>query len=401
MNWGIAGRVSGIGVALVAGAANAQELPFAEPDEFVKVCGGHGKGFFYIPGTDTCLRVSGLVRSDQRYENDSRDAEANDFHTDLRGRIQFDARTETDFGTLRSYIEFEGRADTYSGDYDDGAGAFLPRNAYIEFAGFTAGHLNRSLFDYAPYKHMSDLFSDERVNTLAYTAKPADGVQAVIGIEDKYFRANPNDGLDSELDQTWPNAIVTLTLKKDWGEARLGAAVQDNEGDRDIGADGDATGWALQTGLILNLPSEVKGSRLWAEGVYSSGAGSYAGGEDFRVNFVAASIGGRTVRDQRDDGAGNLLNTDVWSAGGGVKWFWTEKWHSNVSAIYSDVDPSADGFAAFDYLFAEINTFWTPVTNLELGLALQYGEASINEAGADAPDTGEHWAIVSRVGRSF
>ncbi len=42
--------------------AQAADLPMAEPVEYVKICDTYGKGYFYIPGTDTCLKLSGYVR---------------------------------------------------------------------------------------------------------------------------------------------------------------------------------------------------------------------------------------------------------------------------------------------------------------------------------------------------
>jgi hypothetical protein len=390
------------------GSAHANNLPFAEPVEFVRICDVYGNGFFYIPGTDTCLRISGLVRVDTKFEDDSFNSARNDVQTDVRGRIQLDARTETDWGTLRSYIELERRSDSYIGKNPDGAGETIVRQMYVEFAGITAGHLYRSLYDFAPYKHMSDLFSDERVNTLAYTAIVSDGFSITAGIEDNFYRAMPNDGTivpgvgiaDSSLDQVWPNGIGIFDLKKDWGEARLAAAIQDNEGDRDVGPEGDKIGWASLASLVVNLPGRFAGNRAWAQGGYSEGATSYIGGEDFRVNFVSSGLSASAVRDQRDDGFGNLINTKAWSAGAGIKWFWSEVVHSNISAIYADINP-AGAFAAFDYLFTEANIFWNPLPNLELGLGVHRGEATINSPGADAPDTEDHWAVVSRIGRSF
>ena len=54
---------SAAGLAAVAGA-QAADLPVrkAAPVEYVRVCSAYGVGFFYIPGTDTCLRVSGRAR---------------------------------------------------------------------------------------------------------------------------------------------------------------------------------------------------------------------------------------------------------------------------------------------------------------------------------------------------
>ncbi|MBE7201031.1 MAG: porin, partial [Parafilimonas terrae] len=54
----------------VVGAAHAADLPVrkAEPVEYVRVCNAYGAGFFYIPGTDTCLRVSGRARFEGGYQ---------------------------------------------------------------------------------------------------------------------------------------------------------------------------------------------------------------------------------------------------------------------------------------------------------------------------------------------
>jgi hypothetical protein len=53
---------SAAGLVAVAGA-QAADLPVkAKPVEYVKICSLYGDGFFYIPGTDTCLKIGGWVR---------------------------------------------------------------------------------------------------------------------------------------------------------------------------------------------------------------------------------------------------------------------------------------------------------------------------------------------------
>ena len=56
----------GSAAALVATAGSAADLPAtkAAPVSYVKVCDAYGAGFFYIPGTDTCIKVGGRVRAD-------------------------------------------------------------------------------------------------------------------------------------------------------------------------------------------------------------------------------------------------------------------------------------------------------------------------------------------------
>ena len=56
-------------VLTVAAGAQAADLPSrkAAPVEYVKICDAYGAGFFYIPGTDTCLRLGGYVRAEYDY----------------------------------------------------------------------------------------------------------------------------------------------------------------------------------------------------------------------------------------------------------------------------------------------------------------------------------------------
>src|SRR4051812_14853890 len=50
----------------VSGARAADAVVVAEPEpaEYVKICDVYGAGYFYIPGTETCLRIGGYVRYD-------------------------------------------------------------------------------------------------------------------------------------------------------------------------------------------------------------------------------------------------------------------------------------------------------------------------------------------------
>ena len=56
------------GFAAVAGA-QAADLPSRKsaPVNYVKICDAYGAGFFFIPGTDTCLKVGGYVRAEWQY----------------------------------------------------------------------------------------------------------------------------------------------------------------------------------------------------------------------------------------------------------------------------------------------------------------------------------------------
>src|SRR5258705_4102019 len=59
---------SGAGVFAVAGAQAADLAVKAKPVEYVKVCSLYGAGFWYVPGTDTCIKIGAFVKL-QLHEN--------------------------------------------------------------------------------------------------------------------------------------------------------------------------------------------------------------------------------------------------------------------------------------------------------------------------------------------
>ncbi|MGH1574170.1 porin [Methylobacterium sp. P31] len=205
------------------GAGHAADLPVkkAAPVEFVRVCNAYGAGFWYIPGTDTCLRISGRARFEYLYQNTGNRSGTNGDVSGYRGlaRINMDARTQTAYGTLRAFtrIEIQNRTGPYftSGSRQReglaipalGADAFGRAQqyvdvdkAFIQFAGITAGRAS-SFFDF--YAHDfemiggttgSDTYS---TNLLAYTAKLDGGWSATISAEDPTYRRFPVFGSGS------------------------------------------------------------------------------------------------------------------------------------------------------------------------------------------------------------
>lgn len=119
---------------MVATGAYAADLPGeAAPAavDYVKVCDAYGAGFFYIPGTETCLDISGRVRARVTYTN-SDAGDSVQLRTD--GRIQFDARTASDLGTVRSFFETD-----LSGESDNNGGNVLLGDAFIQVGYLTVG----------------------------------------------------------------------------------------------------------------------------------------------------------------------------------------------------------------------------------------------------------------------
>ncbi|MBI3704371.1 MAG: porin, partial [Rhizobiales bacterium] len=52
------------GFVAMAGA-QAADLPVkAKPVQYVKICSLYGAGFYYVPGTDTCVKIGGFFRAE-------------------------------------------------------------------------------------------------------------------------------------------------------------------------------------------------------------------------------------------------------------------------------------------------------------------------------------------------
>src|SRR5918994_7525083 len=98
------GSVAGL---CAAASAQAADLPVqkAAPVEYVRICTAAGEGFFYIPGTDTCLRVGGRVRAEYLYQ-ETFNRKENAIGFLARGRLNVDARTATEYGTLRAFFRY-------------------------------------------------------------------------------------------------------------------------------------------------------------------------------------------------------------------------------------------------------------------------------------------------------
>jgi Porin subfamily len=111
--------------ALVAAAgAQAADLPTkkAAPVEYVRICAVHGPGFFYIPGSDTCIRLSGRTRFEYvGLRTFGRATDPTSFFA--LGRFAIDARTQTDWGLLRAYTRVDFNRRSGNGYFGSGSSA--------------------------------------------------------------------------------------------------------------------------------------------------------------------------------------------------------------------------------------------------------------------------------------
>src|SRR3974390_931860 len=164
----ILGSAAGL---LAMGGAQAADLPVkAKAVEYVKICSLYGAGFFYIPGTDTCIKLGGYLRVDLTLhggfsgaplwsgDGGLQDRFVNQYQNYARMALTVDTRTATEYGVVRTF----GQLDMNYGNIGAGnsinvgssidvagiggqstttnvAGLVYPEFLFIQWAGFTFG----------------------------------------------------------------------------------------------------------------------------------------------------------------------------------------------------------------------------------------------------------------------
>lgn len=404
---------SAAGLVAVAGA-QAADLPVkAKAVEYVKVCAAYGAGYYYIPGTDTCIKIGGYVRFDT-YVNATGtfnpfitgnvdDDRADTYRTRARAVINMDTRTQTEYGTLRSYFRFGMSADSWGGSSygQTNPGNTYFERAFIQFAGFTAGY-TQSFFDSGLGYMMTTPYtiSNKWTNLLAYTAQFGNGFSATLSLEDGSFRSTAvsfgyDPVLTTKAGEQAPDIVANLRLDQAWGSAQLSGALHQVRVAQDywgLGYDSssDQWGWAIGGTLEFNLPMLAKGDAFFVTASYTDGALNYAGLSGSsqsstttlgRVNSSMTSGAFYRLADAvYNVWTGDYDTASAWSIAGQFRHYWTPGLRSAIYAGYSSVDmPENTGAAFYGYNDVDLwqvglNTIWSPVKNLDIGAEVLYSK---------------------------
>src|SRR5262249_24566763 len=115
----------------------------------VRVCDAYGAGYYYIPGTEVCLKIGGFVRYDIGAGDEllhgfgigsTSDTGDDTWYKKSRFRLNIDAHPETEYGPLGIDVgaEFDYTNSDSDGDYN-GRNDFAFDHAWISLAGFQIG----------------------------------------------------------------------------------------------------------------------------------------------------------------------------------------------------------------------------------------------------------------------
>ncbi|KAB2723381.1 porin [Brucella intermedia] len=280
----------------IASAADAIIAPEPEAVEYVRVCDAYGAGYFYIPGTETCLRIDGYVRydaigGDEVYARGGRVFRNSDgllagalndrtrrdtWEDEARATLRFSTASETELGTLKTFTELRynwnggGEGEEYAyGPSDDSS----LRYAYIELGGLRVG-LDESAFVAFP-GYLGDVINDDvilaggyRTNLISYTFNGGNGFSAILSLEEG---GNSDSDVDVTIKDYAPHVVGGLKYAGGWGAIAAVAAY-----------DARNEEWAGKVRGDVNVTDVFS---IWAQGAYKSNSNQYAGEIDENGRF--------------------------------------------------------------------------------------------------------------------
>ena len=364
--------ILGSAAALVAvSGAQAADLPVAEPVDYVRICDHDGWGTgMQIPGTETCIKIGGYVRVDFDYNAPWVATARSEDHIGFSGKalLKFDTMMDTEYGILRSYIEFSAT----------GGNAMEVGKAYIQAGGFTLGHVGSFFSNNAG----AGIFDGPGASggtgpLIAYTYAGGNGMTASLSLEDR-------DKREKELaasgftygGKTAPDVVAAVGVSQGWGSLKATGVVKQLRSNS--AAVGTAYGYAASIGATFNVGSDTT---LNLGAAYADGAVGYVSYGAYDAAVVGTSI----------------KKSKAWSAVAAL----THAWSSTVSQDFHYGYGSFDAYGTdADSSIQRLSTrvTYSGITGLSVQGAMEWTNESYSMAGKKDVDT---FAAKLRVQRSF
>ncbi|MBX9827289.1 MAG: porin [Xanthobacteraceae bacterium] len=369
----------------------------------MKVCSLYGAGFFYMPGTDICMKIGGYVRYQMGYgggsitagpfsgaEGTSTRVGTHDFNQRVRAIATFDTRQQTAYGTLRTYLILG-----YTHDTNANQGAPLPAGAltppyftraFIQIAGFTFGKAT-SFYDFAStaavaynagYLAGSVDTGDTGWIGAWYTAQLGNGVSATVGIEQSragnvvYMNGVATSSVFSALwTQGGSSPVNTASISSQGGAVNQTTGMPDITGNLRV----DQAWGAAQVSAAAHRVAASYYGMGTGGGVAGTPAFNEANGHpDDKWGFA---ISGGLRLNAPMIGPGDYFQTQVSYTEGAIKYAsslggaagYQNKWSGDQFAFAQLTDATFNGTAVTSTgldlttawsMFASYEHFWTP-----------------------------------------
>lgn len=276
--------VASVLIATGANAADSVITPEPEAVDYVRVCDAYGTGYFYIPGTETCLRIHGHVRYEATAGDDvySRGFESRDdklfenlntkrdsWDKLARFALRLSTATETEYGALTSFTEM--RFQWKNGNDDSSTGTL--RKAYMQLGGLRVGLDDSAFKTFAG--DLGDVINDDvilsggyRTGLISYTFAAHNGFSAILSLEQgnnvdvddvpSDWAAAPWSGT---INDYTPHVVGGLKYAQGWGALTAVAAY-----------DASNQSWAAKLRGEVIITDRLS---LWTMGGYKSNKDNY------------------------------------------------------------------------------------------------------------------------------
>jgi hypothetical protein len=443
---------SAAGLVAVSGT-QAADLPVkAKPVQYVKICSLYGEGFYYIPGTDICLKIGGYVQAQYGWNvtggrtpqytgaAGAQDRTVSPYSTRHRAHFNFDSRTQTAYGTLRTYVA------VHIDNQDQNTVTVSPTRAFIQWAGFTFGH-TKSFTD-VPGTPADDTFKSlhatqnisdtgaNGTNQIAYTWELGNGMTLNVGADERRTKAlanlsnnvltvgsnpatafgpyqHPTPWVNFAVNQAWGRFGVSAVFNKTNATYYNGATpalgcTGAQTGTTQCGYPDDKWGWAVLSGIDIKAPWAGPGDHFGGFFNYGVGATAYSGGSLLASpglfgsgNTVAFGV----ITDAVYTNGGQLQLTTAWTAGAGYEHFWVANVSTTLYGTFTQVRyndtvinsgvfcGTAPGTAqnlvlaaghcdpGFNYWTIGTHTDWFPVAGFRLAVDVLYARVETADSG--------------------
>ncbi|MDA4844754.1 porin [Hoeflea poritis] len=384
-------------VVVASPALSADAIVTAEPEpvEYVRVCDAFGEGYFYIPGSETCLKLSGEVRlrviaagekTTLEYDDATStfslsNAGGDSYSTKVRARLTVDAKNDTEFGVLHSKLRIQAENDGTPGT----DATYGMDQGYLQLGGLFAGYSE---------------------SAWVYSTNGGDTGFGGKGIYDGSYGYQQRNMLQYQF--TGANWFAAVSLEDDADSTSWMPDV--------VGRLGGVVGGFTVFGVVGYDQDNGVDDDVWnAIGGAAAGAGSSEVGVKLGLNADIGAAGNLIVQGFYATG-----NTAYGATLGYAGQTWTPEW-SVLAAYGHKFTPEVTGYVNGQY-FADLYTptnasgsvdawavsggfKWTPVDQFSLTADAQYtkvdvGSSGIATVGGD-PLIDDEWTFVMQLARSF
>jgi hypothetical protein len=216
--------------AAVSGAQAADAIVAAapEPMEYVKVCDAFGTGYFYIPGTETCLKIGGLVRWQLNYSKGPLLTTTNpgdkwSSYTGTQFRLNFQAKNDSEVGTVYSWLQIRGTNGSVAGSGINTGSTYngvttyfyagIDGGAYGLEAGYYDSYWTR-FFGYGGFTDDGGSYAGTSNSYAAFFGKVGD-ISYTAGVDDYTNLAGKTAGLNAAAKGTFGPVDAALGVDYD------------------------------------------------------------------------------------------------------------------------------------------------------------------------------------------